>query len=183
MTFKNPFSSLVTRTGLAIGHAGERVMTQAVGGLGGIRKRLQINADGSTTMLHTQNGLARLSTAGRAAAVDEFIVVASGIHVGDGWVSHQINTVGNTYGRPSFKVWIVPKIAGSFTVDSVDESEFSLSGDTITILPGYHQLWYPFNITVRYVGVAEADVGKVAYELHLGSSRANKRNFNTATVA
>lgn len=182
MMFKNPFPSLVTRTGLAIGHAGERVMTQAVGGLGGIRKRLQTNADGSTTMLHTQNGLARFSTSGRAAAANEFIVGPSDITVGEGWANHEIAAFNGSYGGSSFMVWIVPRVSGSFTVDSVDEYDFSLSGDTVTISPSYHQLWYPFNISVHYAGVAEADIGKVAYELHLGSSRANTHDFGVATV-
>lgn len=67
--FTNPFKPLITRTGTAIGKAAERTMLQAVDGPFGIRKRFQRNPDGSTTMLHTQNGLARFSTTGAACNV------------------------------------------------------------------------------------------------------------------
>ena len=49
--FTNPFKSLATRTGTPIGDAGERTMLAALGGSDGFRKRFQLNADGSTTML------------------------------------------------------------------------------------------------------------------------------------
>ena len=67
--FTNPFKPLITRTGQAIGKAAERTMLDAVGGPNSIRKHYQTNADGSTTMLHTQNGLARFSTTGAACNV------------------------------------------------------------------------------------------------------------------
>ena len=45
-----------TREGVAIGTGPERVMLEAVGGAGNIKKRFQNNPDGSVTMLQTRNG-------------------------------------------------------------------------------------------------------------------------------
>lgn len=50
------------RNGAAIGSAGERKMLEALGGAGGIRKRFQIAADGSVTMLVTRNGQPEFTT-------------------------------------------------------------------------------------------------------------------------
>lgn len=66
MMFKNPFPSLVTRTGVAIGKAGERAMLASTS-VSAILKSYRNNADGSTTMSHKQNGLARFITQGGGA--------------------------------------------------------------------------------------------------------------------
>lgn len=51
-----------TRTGTATGTANERQMLDAVGGSESFRTRIQNNADGSTTMLRTKNGMPQFTT-------------------------------------------------------------------------------------------------------------------------
>lgn len=51
-----------TRTGGAIGTAGERLMLDALGGSQGFRTRIQTNPDGSTTVLRTKNGMPQFET-------------------------------------------------------------------------------------------------------------------------
>lgn len=57
------FKPLPTRTGTPLGNALERDMLDSVNGVGGIRKKFVTLPDGTTAMLHTQNGLARFSGA------------------------------------------------------------------------------------------------------------------------
>lgn len=60
-----------TRTGASTGTSNERKMLDAIGGSDSYRTRIQNNADGSTTVLRTKNGMPQFSTTGFINAVDK----------------------------------------------------------------------------------------------------------------
>lgn len=53
---------LPTREGVATGRSAERVLLETVGGSQGFRTKITDNADGSTTMLRTRNGMPEFTT-------------------------------------------------------------------------------------------------------------------------
>lgn len=75
--------SLPTRDGIATGHAMENRMLYSVGGQDGIRTRLHIAADGTTTLLKTRAGMPDFQTRKPPSSVmDEMVYMESGVHVG-----------------------------------------------------------------------------------------------------
>jgi len=177
--FTNPFKPLITRTGTAIGKAAERTMLQAVDGPGGIRKRFQTNPDGSTTMLHTQNGLARFKTDGNGRSVfNEFTINDANFNIDNTlvglWADHTFHhTPQNATG--TFRMWIT-NILGIPGLQIVSLSDgFTISGDVVTIPDGF--LWHPATVHVHapFWEHAEDHVGQAAYKIHIGPTRKNNK--------
>lgn len=67
-----------TRHGTLIGTGPERVMLEATGGAGNIKKRFQNNLDGSVTMLQTRNGWPEFTTLGTTTVEALFPYLESG---------------------------------------------------------------------------------------------------------
>jgi hypothetical protein len=86
--FSNPFPSLATRSGVAIGKALERTMLDAVGDRNGFLKRFSTDADGRTTMLQTRGGMPHFSNVGSAWG-QPIKSVSDGIY-GDGFTTHTV---------------------------------------------------------------------------------------------
>lgn len=171
--FTNLFKPLITRTGTAIGKAAERTMLQAVEGPGTIRKLFQTNPDGSTTMLHTQNGIARFAKSGNVAK-NQFTINNAQLYMPYGSAHHFFGAEVE-WNKP-FRMWLenplkIPNLAiAGFTYPG-----FSISGDVVTPPNG----WQSFpelsvHVTLSSWPGYEQYIGHSAYKIHIGPSRSSR---------
>lgn len=165
--FTNPFKSLATRTGVPIGHAGERGMLDALGGSDGFRKRYQLNADGSMTMLKTKNGMPRFITEGGA---NQLVITVSSESCADVFGSTFVtHTISVSQPTAILNWWFVDIAAtGGINYDNTpvdaDLSDgVTVSAGTFVIPPGV----LSFTITVQFVYNSANILGHdLDYRLH-----------------
>lgn len=183
--FNNPFTSLATRTGVPIGHSGERVMLDAVGGSQGFRKRYQTNADGSTTMLQTKNGMPRFITNSVAVAGAIFVtsVFESDENVFGDPPVEMLHTITVPAGGSDYSLWFVDLSATAGidydnTPDSADFSDgVTILGATISVPSGITG----FTLVVRFTRNSANLAGyPLVYELHIGNG--SIEGFGTGTL-
>lgn len=163
------FKSMPNRFGTPLGAALERTTLDAVGGDGGIRSRLHRNADGSTTLLKTRNGMAKFITTGGGGRRNDFTMTSVQFYGGSN-VDHQFHHTPQNY-QGTFKMWLVNLaevpalriggLSGGFTID----------GDTVTTPPGC--LWYPEYVILESDGLPYPlpASGTPLYEIHIGPTR------------
>jgi hypothetical protein len=178
--FSNPFKSLATRDGIAIGKGSERTMLDSVGDRSGFLKRFLTNADGSTTMLQTRGGMPRFTNSGGLdAGSNGFSISDANVEPYASSTTHTLNYAPQT-GLRTFKLWIVPKMGvSSFVVSSLNNG-LTISGDTVTVPDGY--LWYPVTVTVSFTPFVSDMDGSVAYEIHAGKRRGKNSVFGNAVI-
>lgn len=177
--FTNPFKPLITRTGQAIGKAAERGMLQAVDGPYGIRKRFQVNPDGSKTMLHTQNGLARFKTDG--ITVCDVVVSPSELSY-SGTVCRHFVTFTRTITYPrvlKIRFKDITAVGGEQyeqvahdIIDAAPQDHVTFSGDTVTVTyDGGTGNNGAFEINVQTYPAGVATDGKT-YQIQVGCAKA-----------
>lgn len=178
--FSNPFKSLATRDGIAIGKGAERTMLDAVD-RNGFLKRFMTNGDGSTTMLQTRGGMPRFITSGSGldAGSNGFAITDETLEPYTSDVTHTL-TYAPQSGLRTFKLWIVPKMGVPGLVISSLNNGLTIAGDTVTVPDGY--LWYPVTVTVTFTPFASDMDGSVAYEIHVGKRRGKNSVFGSAVI-
>lgn len=177
--FTNPFKSLATRTGTPIGDAGERTMLAALGGSDGFRKRFQLNADGSTTMLKTKNGMPRFITDPVATAGGIVITNSSVADIGvDPTIVHTV-TLTDPFSLTQTLTFVDGTAIAGVTYDwALTDSNFnngvSISGMTLTIPPGV----FVFQVSVHcFANEANSAGISLTYTLHIGASTGGLGTF------
>lgn len=176
--FTNPFKSLATRTGVPIGHAGERGMLDALGGSDGFRKRYQINADGSKTMLQTKNGMPRFIT-NQVSSGGIVITDSSVADIGaDPIITHTV-TLTAPFSLTQTLTFVDGTATAGVTYDwALTDSNFSdgvsISGMTLTIPPGVLE----FQVFVHCISNEANTAGySLTYTLHIGPSTGGLGTF------
>lgn len=177
--FPPAFKELVTRTGVPIGHGSERVMLAALGGSSGFKKRYQRNADGSTTMLQTKNGMPRFITDPVATAGGIVITNSSVADIGaDPTIVHTV-TLTEPFSLTQTLTFVDGTASAGVTYDwALTDSNFnngvSISGITLTIPPGV----FVFQVSVHcFANEANSAGISLTYTLHIGASTGGLGTF------
>lgn len=177
--FTNPFKFLATRTGVPIGQAGERTMLAALGGSDGFRKRFQLNADGSTTMLKTKNGMPRFITDTVATSGGIVITDASAPDIGASPTIVHTVTLTMPVALTQTLTFVDGTATAGVTYDwALTDSNFtdgvSISGSTITIPSGV----LSFQVSVYCVSNEANTAGiSLTYTMHIGASTGGLGTF------
>lgn len=177
------FQSMSNRFGPSIGHGAERGMLDAVGGVFGIRKKFQRNADGSTTMLQTRGGMPRFITTRNA--MEDPILTISSTSVPDTQAPgvptpsvHTVTVANPARRRIGLSFIDGTAIAGVHYRSVLTDTDFS-NGVTITsgviLVP---RSVSTFTITVDFMGGAANTFGITrTYTIHLGTVSAQGELF------
>jgi len=154
-------------------------MLDALGGSDGFRKRYQLNADGSTTMLKTKNGMPRFITEGGATAGGIVITNSSVADIGASPTIVHTVTLTEPFDLTQTLTFVDGTATAGVTYDwALTDSNFtdgvSISGITITIPPGV----LSFQVSVYCIANTANSAGiSLTYTLHIGSSTGGLGTF------
>lgn len=174
--FSNPFKSLATRDGIAIGKGAERTMLDAVGDRSGFLKRFMTNGDGSTTMLQTRGGMPVFTTTDANGPV-RFTISGSFVTPSEDSGVHSLHRDNESDHSP-FRLWVVPKVPIVVSGITLDNGLTISESGVVTVPTDFP--WYPVSVVVAFTGsLLGIPYGTVIYEIRVGNRRGRNSIFAT----